>query len=294
METENSNRKNFLLLHFIVFIWGWSPIFGKLISVQALQLVWYRILMTIVVLALYLWYKRQYIVVSKKLLFQLFAIGAIIAFHWFCFYNAIKVSNVSVTLAAFSTGTLFSSLIEPFFYKRRIVWYELFFGLVIIGAIALIFQVETRYTAGIIFGVLAAFTSSLFTVFNGLLVKKTEPSVITFYELTGGFVALSIYLLFSSSFTGSFFILSGQDLMWLAIFSTFITAFPMVASINLLKKINPYTMTLTVNLETVYGIIWAYFLFHEDKQLTPMFYVGTAIILLTIFANAALKSYLRK
>lgn len=291
---SDTQRKHYLLLHFIVFLWGFSPIFGKLISIEALPLIWYRILLTILVLVGYFAFTGQSLAVTGKQLLILSGIGAVIAFHWFCFYHAIKVSNVSVTLAAFSTGTLFSSLIEPFFYKRRILLYEIFFGLVIIGAIVLIFNVETQYGWGIFFGVLAAFTSALFTVWNGLIVKNIPSSVMTFYELSGGLLALSVYLLFTGGFGGGFFQLSLEDTLWLVAFSTFITAFPMVASINLLKNINPYTMTLTVNLETVYGIIWAYLIFNEDKQLTGTFYLGTAIILLTVFGNAALKKYLRK
>ncbi|MEW6469343.1 MAG: DMT family transporter [Bacteroidota bacterium] len=287
-------RNNFLLLHFIVFIWGWSPIFGKLISVDALQLVWFRVLFTIVFVSAYMIYIRQDLRIGDKDLYKLLVIGAIIAFHWYCFYHAIKVSNVSVALVAFSTGTLFSSFIEPLFYKRRLLGYEILFGLIIIGAIILIFKVETRYTEGIIYGVLAAFTSSLFTVWNGLLVRKLRSPVITFYELGGGFLALSIYLFFTDSFDREFFALPGADLAWLLLFASVGTAFPFIASVNLLRNINPYTVTLTVNLETVYGIIWAYFIFSEDKQLTIYFYIGALIILATIFANALLKNYLRR
>lgn len=290
----NARRRNFLLLHFIVFIWGWSPIFGKLISVEALQLVWFRILLTIIFVSAYLFYVKQNLKISDTDLYKLLVIGAIIAFHWFCFYHAIKVSNVSVALVAFSTGTLFSSLLEPLFYKRKIQLYEIFFGLIIIGAIVLIFKVETQYTEGIIYGVLAAFTSSLFTVWNGLLVRKIASPLITFYELGGGFLGLSVYLLFAGSFDEKFFNLPSQDVAWLLLFASVGTAFPFIASVSLLKKISPYTVTLTVNLETVYGIIWAYFIFHEDKQVTVYFYIGAAIILATIFANAALKNYLRK
>ncbi len=249
---------------------------------------------TLLVLLGYFIVTKQSLVITAKQLLVLSGIGTVIAFHWVCFYHAIKISNVSVTLAAFSTGTLFSSFIEPFFYKRRFLLYEIFFGLVIIGAIVLIFNVESGYTWGIIYGVLAAFTSALFTVWNGLIVKKIPSGVISFYELGGGLFALSLFLLFTGQYSAEFFTLSMKDAMWLIIFCAFITAFPMVASINLLKNINPYTMTLTVNLETVYGIVWAYLIFNEDKQLTGTFYLGTAIIFLTVFGNAALKSYLRK
>ncbi len=286
--------KSYLLLHLIVFIWGWSPIFGRLISVEALPLIWFRILITVIVVSIYLIGIKQNLKISRINALKLIAIGGVIAFHWFCFYHAIKVSNVSVTLAAFSTGTLFSALIEPLFYKRKISGYEIIFGLIIIGAIILILNVETQYTLGIIFGVMAAITSSLFTVWNGLIVRKIESPVMTIYELGGGLAVLSIFLSINGNFSPEFFKVSLSDTLWLLLFSTIGTAFPFVASVNLLKKISPYTMTLTVNLETVYGIIWAYFLFNEDKQVTPYFYIGTTIILFAIFANAIIKYYQSK
>lgn len=287
-------NKHLLLLHFIVFIWGWAPILGKVISVDAFQLVWFRIFLTLIVLFIYFTATKQSLRISGKDILQLFGIGGIIAFHWYCFYHAIKISNVSVTLVAFSTATFFTSIVEPVFYKRKLIKYELIFGMVIVGAIAMIFQVETRYTGGIILGILAAVTSSLFTVFNGLLVQRLPSPVITTYELGGGFIALSVYLLFSGNFTSDFFIIKAADWGWLCLLSVVGTAFTFVASVNLMKHISPYTVSLTVNLETIYGIILAYLIWQKDEAMTPGFYTGTLIILATIFGNGILKSYLKK
>src|SRR6218665_1448159 len=204
-------NKNLLLLHFIVFIWGWSPILGKLINIEnvfAYQLVWFRMLITVITVALYLFITKTNIRIASKDVLKLVGIGAIIAFHWFCFYNAINVSNVSVTLVAFATGALFTSIVEPVFYKRKVIRYEIVFGMLIIGAIAMIFRVETRYTLGIIFGMLAALTSSFFTVFNGLMVQRVPSPVIAIYELSGGLVALTAYLFFSGGFSPQFFQIS--------------------------------------------------------------------------------------
>ncbi len=251
-------------------------------------------LITIVTISVYLIIIKQNIKVSKSDLYKLLGIGAIIAFHWFCFYNAINISNVSVTLVAFATGTLFTSLIEPIFYKRKIIRYEIVFGMVIIAAIGIIFKVETHYAWGIIFGMLAALTSSLFTVFNGLLVRRIPSSVICLYELSGGVIALTIYLLFTGEYTVQFFTITPNGWLWLSILSIAGTAFPFIASVNLMKKISPYTITLTVNLETVYGIVIAYFLWKQNESMTSGFYIGTFIILSTIFGNALFKQYLKK
>ena len=290
-------NKHLLLLHFIVLIWGFSPILGKLININgiaAYQLVWFRMLITIATIAVYLLIAKQNIRLPRKDIWKLFGVGTIIAFHWFCFYNAINISNVSVTLVAFATGTLFTSLIEPIFYKRKIIRYEIAFGMVIIGAIAMIFHVETQYRWGIVFGILAALTSSVFTVFNGLLVQRIESSVIAVYELSGGVAAFSVFLFFYGQFTPAFFTLKPAGLAWLALLSIVGTAFPFVASVNLMRRISPYTVTLTVNLETVYGIILAYIIWKKDEAMTPGFYLGTLIILATIFGNSLLKRYIKK
>ena len=296
------------LLHFIVFIWGWSPILGRAIDAQALQLVWFRILITLLALIVYFIFIRENLKTDGKTALILAGIGGVISFHWFCFYNGIKVSNVSVTLVGFSTGTIFTSLIEPFFYKRKIILYELFFGAVIIFAIGLIMwedltrvntpdsepKTKVDFGLGIFYGALAAFTSSLFTVWNGMLVRKVKSTMITFYELSGGIVCLSVFLLLNGNFTGkeNFFSISSHDYFYLGILAVVGTAFPFIASTNLLKKISPYTMTLTVNLETVYGILLAAILFKEYEQLTGLFYFSTCLILLVIVGNAAFKNHL--
>lgn len=293
MILKNIN-KNYLLLHIIVFIWGWSPILGKAISVQAFQLVWFRIFITLVALIVFFSSRKTSLKIDKKKFLILFSIGAIIAIHWCCFYNAIKVSNVSITLVAFSTGTLFTSIIEPIFYKRKLVWYEILFGLLIICAISIIFSIEIKYYMGFIFGMLAALTSSFFTVWNGVLVRDTSSEIITFYELSGGLFFLTVYLFFTGEFSAAFFTISSSDYYFLGILSVVGTAFPFVASTNLLKKLSPFTVTLTVNLETVYGIIFAFLLWPETEHMTSSFYIGAAIILSVIITNAIVKSKIEK
>lgn len=290
-------NKNLLLLHFIVFIWGWSPILGKLINNQgvvAFQLVWFRMMITVATIIIYLAVTKTNIRLPATDVLKLIGVGMVITIHWYCFYTAINVSNVSVTLVAFATATLFTSILEPLFYKRRIIQYEIIFGMVIIGAIAIIFKVETSYTLGIIYGILAALLSSVFTVFNGLLVQRIESSVISIYELGGGVLALTVYLFFKGEFTPEFFAVSPMGWLWISILAVLGTTFPFIASVNLMRKISPYTVTLTVNLETIYGIIFAYFIWEKEEEMTSGFYLGTFIILVTVFGNAVLKRYLKK
>jgi drug/metabolite transporter (DMT)-like permease len=283
-------NKHFLLLHVIVFIWGFSPILGRYITANAWQLVWFRILITIAVMFVYLKLTRHNLKISSKHFWQLSGVGIIIMVHWLAFYGAIKVSNVSVTMVAFSTGTLFSSIIEPIFFKRRVRFYEVIIGFVIIAAIAMIFSIETQFWLGICLGIFAAFTSSLFGVLNSLLARDLRSGIISFYELSAALVGLTIFVVLNGTFNASFFQLDKPSIIGLLLLSLVCTVFPFITSVNLSRYISPYTIVLTVNLETVYGIVWAILFFNENKEVEPSFYIGVLIILFAIFLN----SYLRK
>ncbi len=242
----------------------------------------------------YLKITRQSFAVSARHAWQLCGIGLVIMVHWLCFYGAIKVSNISVTMVAFSTGTLFSSIIEPLLFKRAVRAYEVVIGLIIIGAIALIFSIETEYWLGIVLGIAAAFTSALFGVFNGIMARQLRSGIISFYELGAALLGLTLYLLFSGGFGAAFFTLGEQSVTGILLLSLVCTVFPFIASVNLAKHISPYTIVLTVNLETVYGIIWAVLFYKENKEVKPTFYLGVVIILLAIFLNSYLKKLSEK
>jgi drug/metabolite transporter (DMT)-like permease len=286
----SENRRNYLLLHLIVFIWGWTAILGKTITLPAVKLVWLRLPIALIGIIIYLIIRRKPIGTAPKNAFKYLAIGLIVALHWICFYSAIKESNVSVTLACFSIGSLFTALIEPIFLKRKIRLYEIVFGLMVAAALTLIFQVETQYQWGIFLGVMAALTSSIFGVLNGFMVQRGHNGThISLYEMLGGFLGMTVFVLIAKPWIGPYFEMSGHDLFYLIILGIAATAVPFLISLSILKTISPYTISLTLNLETLYGIIFAYFIFHEEKQLTGMFYIGAAIILSTVFLNGYIK-----
>lgn len=287
----SENRRNYLLLHLIVFIWGWTAILGKTITLPAVKLVWLRLPIALIGIIIYLLIRKKPIGAAPKNTFKYLAIGLIVALHWICFYSAIKESNVSVTLACFSIGSLFTALIEPIFLKRKIRLYEIIFGLMVAAALMLIFQVETQYQWGIFLGVMAALTSSVFGVLNGFMVQRGHNGThISLYEMLGGFLGMTVFVLIAKPWIGPYFEMSGHDLFYLIILGIAATAVPFLISLSILKTISPYTISLTLNLETLYGIIFAYFIFHEEKQLTGMFYIGAAIILSTVFLNGYMKS----
>ncbi len=287
---QNDNLKSYLHLHVIVFIWGFTAVLGKLISLEALDLVWYRMLFASVIMTFVVLFNKERIKVPFNVLVGFIVSGIIIALHWLTFYQAIKVSNVSITLACLSTGAFFASILEPIFYKRKIIWYEVLFGLIVIFGLGIIFKVETQYTNGIYLAVTSAFLSALFSVINGKYAKEYSPNVISVYELSSGFLFLSIYLFFADSFTPAFFALSSNDLLWLFLLSSICTAYAFSASVKVMKFLSPFTVMLTINLEPIYGIILVLLIFPENEKMSPMFYIGAIIILATVIANGIVKS----
>ncbi|WP_320814334.1 DMT family transporter [Flavobacterium sp.] len=288
---QNDNFKSYLLLHFIVFIWGFTAILGALISLDALPLVWWRMSIAVIFILIYIKLKKIDLKIPRKTLFAFLFAGLVIALHWLTFFKAIKVSNVSVTLACLSTGAFFTSILEPLLFGKKVVWYEVLFGLIVIGGLYIIFNVEVDYILGIILALTSAFLSALFTVINAKYTKVYMPSVISFYELVGGVGFLSVYLLFSGGFTAEFFNLSMEDFGWLLLLASVCTAYAFIASVKVMKYLSPYTVMLTINLEPIYGIILALLIFKDSEHMNPMFYVGALIILLTVILNGIIKKY---
>ncbi len=285
--------KNYLHLHFIVFIWGFTAVLGKLITVDALPLVWYRMFMASGLIFLYIAYKKFSLRVPTKTLLILIIAGVVITLHWITFFKAIKVSNVSVALATMSTGAFFTALLEPIWYGRKIVWYEILFGIIVMLGLYLIFNVESSYVEGIVLALISALLSATFSLINGKLIQKERPSVISIYEMASGVVFLSIYLFFSGSFTTDFFQLSSDDWMYIFILASICTAYAFIASVKVMKFITPYTVMLTINLEPVYGIFLAFIILGESEKMDPMFYIGALVILSTVIANGILKNWTR-
>jgi drug/metabolite transporter (DMT)-like permease len=286
----NDNLKNYLHLHFIVFIWGFTAVLGKLISIDALSLVWYRMLLAAILVLAYIGVKKFSLKTSLKTSLILVVAGITIALHWITFFTAIKVSNVSVALATMATGAFFGSLLEPLWYGRKIIWYEVIFGLIVIIGLFFIFNVSTEYTLGIVLALVSALLGAVFTLINGQLIKAHKPSLIAFYELSSGMVFITIYILFQAGFTKDFFQLSPADWGYLAILASLCTAYAFIASVKVMRFISPYTVLLTVNLEPIYGVFLAFIIFGESEKMSGMFYIGAAIILLTVVANGILKN----
>jgi len=287
---QNDKLLNYLHLHFIVFIWGFTAVLGDLISIKSVPLVWYRMFLGAAFILVYILFRKEKLKISLKSLLKLAFVGLLIALHWFAFFTAIKVSNVSITLAMMSTGAFFASLLEPIIYKRKIISYEVIFGLVVIIGLYIIFKVESEYISGILLALLASFLGALFAILNGMLVKNHTASVITFYEMIFGVFFISIYILFTEGFNPDFFSLSESDWIYLLLLASVCTAYAFIASVHIMKWISPYTVMLTTNLEPVYGIILALIILGEKEYMSPTFYLGAIIILITVVINGIIKT----
>ena len=288
---QNAKLKNYLHLHLLVFIAGFTAILGDLISIDAIPLVWYRMLIASVLMFGYIKFIRLRIKVSRGTMLKFFAAGVIIALHWITFFGAIKLSNISITLAMFSTGAFFASFIEPLIYRRRIIWYEILFGIVVIVGVFLITQSEIKYIYGILLGITSALFSSLFAVLNGKFIEKHSATVISFYEFISGVIFITIFLLFyKDGFSKEFFMLSFSDWVYLFILASVCTAYAFIGSVHVMKYISPYTVVLSYNLEPVYGISMALFLFPEKETMSPQFYYGAILVLLTVLVEGIMKN----
>ncbi len=277
-------------LHLIVFLWGFTAILGKLIHANAEVLVFYRMLFASVFLYLFIRIiKKDSIKVSKKLLLKLVGIGSLMAFHWLFFFSSIKVSNVSIALSCLGTSTLFAALLEPLIFKRKIDVSEIVMGIVIVICISLIFKVEFQYKLGIIYGLICALLGTIFSVFNGKLYGKTSSGNIIFYEIFGGFLVISLYYVFSGQIS-QISEISYRDLALLTLLASVFTAYPMFESVNLMKYISPFTLILTVNLEPIYGIILAFFIFGESEKMSAVFYGASLVMILAIVINGVIKA----
>lgn len=289
-----SNKfKNYLHLHFLVFIAGFTAILGELITVKAIPLVWFRMSIALILIFIYVKITKVNLNVAKKEFFKLSLAGIIIALHWITFFAAIDASNISITLAMFSTGAFFASIIEPIVYKRKVIWYEVLFGILVIIGVFLITQSEIQYLNGIILGISSAFFSSLFAVFNGKFLEKHQASVITFYEFVSGVSFITLFIaFFGSGFSTDFFKIPTADYGYLFILASICTAYAFIASVYVMRYISPYSVVLAYNLEPIYGIILAIILFPDKEKMGANFYYGAVIIILSVFLNAILKNRL--
>ena len=276
-------KKALTQLHIAVLLAGFTGILGALIQLNEIWLVWYRIAITVVTLLLAAGLLKQSLRIASASAFRLMGIGAIIALHWVFFYGSIKLSNVSIGLICFASVGLFTSLLEPLINKTPFALAEMVLGLISLLGIYIIFHFDTRYRTGIIMGTLSSLLAAIFSVLNKRSVASIAPRLMLFYEMAGGVLALTLLMpLYIHYFPAGNSKPTLMDLGWLLILSWACTILAMDLMLKSLQHISAFTQTLTLNLEPVYGIAMAWFFFKENQQLNTSFYLGFALIALSV------------
>lgn len=276
-------KRAFLQLHVAVFLAGFTAILGKLITLEAGILVWYRMLITFITLAIMVYFSKNFVRLSLSSSFKIFGVGTLVALHWVAFYASVKFSNVSVSLTCLSAIGFFTAIIEPLIQRRRIDLYELLLGLFAIAGIYLIFDFHPQYKLGILFGLIAALLASIFPVLNKNLLHTFSPRTVTLYEMFGGWLALTIILPFYfMKIPPVNYLPTLADWGWLLVLGWVCTVFTFILQLQALKKISSFTSNLTYNLEPVYGILLGFIIFQENKYLKSGFYLGLALILIAV------------
>ena len=295
----HARRNALLLLHVTVFIWGFTGILGKLITQPTLHLVITRTLIGMGGIALAaLWMRRT---LSPRIpdLKHYLLTSLLITAHWITFYGAIKISSASIAAACLSTSTVFTALLEPFWFKRRIRPYEVVLGTVVVAALLLIFGIETEHRLGIAVATLSALLSAWFNVVNGVLVKRGDAFRIGFYELLGVTIAMYAWLLLTRSFEPPawaaelfartlpppLWSLPADQIVYNLLLGLVCTTFAFIAGIAVMRQLSPFTVMLTVNLEPVYTILIALWIWGSEERLQAGSYLGIALILACLFLN---------
>jgi drug/metabolite transporter (DMT)-like permease len=285
--------KYHILLHFIILLYGFTGILGKLIQQDFITIVWYRLLFALIGLGIVLLYLKKSIKVSSaKQLFSLFGIGIIVALHWISFYKSIKLSTASLGILCLSTTTLHVSWLEPLIMKRKFSWIEFTLGLVVIAGIYFVSSdfKSTDYEA-VAYGLSSAFLAALFSSLNGAVVQKVPSTTMTFYEILMSLIFVTFILLIQGNFNASLFHLSTSDLFWLLFLGVGCTSFAFLVTIDLIKRLGNFTVSLSINMEPVYTILLAIFILHENKLLGSQFYIGSILIVLVVIANPIIKKF---
>ena len=294
---QDSDFRDYTHLHFLVLIWGFTAILGLLITIPTVEVVLYRTLLSFIGLAVVMVLLKKKFFIGSKEVTIISLTGFLIAAHWILFFTSARISTASVCLAGLATTSFWTSLLEPLFMKRKFRWYEMVLGLVVLSGLYIVLRFEFDHALGLFLGILAALTSALFTVINGQLIRKHHHYTITFYEMIGAFVATVIFLPFYFKYFSQNSFLSVplfSDWIYLLILALICTVYAYSASVELMKRLSAYAISITVNLEPVYGIILAVLFFGQRETMNFEFYLGTVVILLAVIAYPLINKYYRK
>lgn len=278
----------YIQLHIAVILYGWTAVLGGLISISAISLVWWRVMITSFSLIFFIGLGRRLLAIDKKKILIYMGIGVIVGMHWICFYSSVKMANASIALITMATTSLFTAIIEPLLFRRRFNSLEIIIGLMIIPCMILIVRnIDISLIEGFMVGLLSAFLASLFASLNKKYVEDATPYVISFLEMFGAFLFISICLPFVINDIQAIMPTS-TDWIYLIILALLCTTLAFVLSMMALKHVSAFDSNLVINLEPIYGIGLAVIVLKEHEQLTPLFYMGGILLMLIVFSHPIL------
>ncbi len=272
-------------MHISVFLWGFTAILGKLITLSSIELVWWRMLFAFISL---LFLNRARVGLRGMAMKDVVKIGlngGLLALHWVAFYAAIKMANPTIALVGLSTTSFFTAIFEPLISRKKIVWPDVLIGFVAIPGMILIYKnVDLQMVTGLWLGIGAAIVLAIFSIISKKQIAHSNALGMSFVQLSGGwlFISLALYLMPSMSFSLSF--PTGQNLWLLLIMAIFCTTIPFILSLQALRKLSAFTSNLTLNLEPVYGIFMAWLFLNDAKELSTGFVLGVVIVLVSVLS----------
>ncbi len=282
-------RKSFIQLHIAVFLAGFTGPLGKLIHLNEGLLVWYRLLITSVSMWILFAVTKKLQKISWQDIMKLSAVGFLSAMHWVTFYGSIKQSNVSVALVCFSSVSFFTALFEPFILRKKMNWTELALGILVIAGIYVIFHFDPKYKTGIMLGVICAILLAIAIIFLRGFIQRINPETVLTYQLSGGLVALTLIMpIYLNKFPTDYIFPNFNDWIWLLILGWICSVLAFQLTAHALKRLSAFTVNLSFNLEPVYGIILAFAIFGESKELSWSFFLGLSLIAASLIIHVIL------
>lgn len=290
-------RQDFIRLHVIVILFGFTGILGKLISIPAVEMVFYRTLLAGLGMGVVMVFARRSAHVSTRDGIALVLTGGLVAIHWLAFFVSGRVANVSVSLVGFATASFWTALLEPAFTRTRVNWFELLLGVFVLAGLLIIFGSDFHYSVGLWIGIASGLTCAIFALINAKLVQRVEPFTITFYEMIGAAIAIACFFPAYQRYWAPGHQLHLQptlaDWLWILVLAWLCTVYAYSASVDLFKRISVFLFQLTLNLEPVYGILMALVIFGEAERMNTSFYVGAFVIFCAVVAYPFVKSRLQ-
>jgi drug/metabolite transporter (DMT)-like permease len=285
----NTKTKSHLLLHSVVAIFGFTGILGKLITIEAIPLVFWRTAIGGIVILIWLAVRKKITKKSRGTILKMAGVGLLVAAHWILFFASIKVSTVSVALVMVATTPMFVGFIEPIVFRRRLDWKELFVSAIVIAGVSTIFSISSQYQLGMILGLASAFLAALFSTLNGVLVKEYDASNISMVELISACLGVTVLLICTGEFNSELFLMSKENWLWISVLAVVATSFAFIASTAVMKVLTPFTTAIAINLEPVYAIILAVLIFGDEEVMGVEFYLGASLIIGAVIINTLIK-----